>query len=86
MTLDRYIGECMVPIINIKKWYERTYHGYQNCNTSQILIFSGYIKVRESLYTRVFNWVNTILNHIDISTILPRYEGPCIVYIYPNGI
>ena len=26
-------------------------HGYRNCNTSQILVFGGYLKVRESLYT-----------------------------------
>jgi hypothetical protein len=39
--------------------------GYQNCNTSQILIFGGYVNGNESLYTLVIIWVNTIVNHID---------------------
>ena len=34
-------------------------------NTNQILIFYGYVKVRDSLYTRVTIWVKAILNHID---------------------
>ena len=36
--------------------------------------------MRESLYTLVVIWVNTILNHIDTRVILPSYEGPCMVY------
>ena len=32
-------------------------HGFQNCNTSQILMFHRYVKVRESLYTNVIIWV-----------------------------
>ena len=43
--LDQYISECMVSIININNGIEE--HGYQNCNTSQILIFGGYVKARE---------------------------------------
>jgi hypothetical protein len=54
--------------------------GYQNCNTSQISIVGGYLKVRESLYTRVIIWVNSILTHIDTGAILLKYEGPCMVY------
>ena len=35
----------------------------------------------EFLHTQVINWVNTILVfHIDTRTILPRYEGFCMVY------
>jgi hypothetical protein len=45
------------------------YHRYKNCNTSQILIFGGYLKVKESLYTRVNIWVNTIAKHTNIKTI-----------------
>ena len=56
-------------------------HGYQSCNTSYLLISGGYVKVRESLSTRVIIWVNTILNHFDTRTILPRYVGSCMVYI-----
>lgn len=33
-----------------------------NYNASQIQIFGGYHKVRESLFTFVVIWVNTILN------------------------
>ena len=35
------------------------------------LIFRVYLELRESLYTQV----NTLLNHIDIRVILPRYKG-----------
>ena len=45
--LDQYIGECMVSINN--GIIEPTY-GYQNCYTSQILIFGGYLKVRIFVY------------------------------------
>ena len=64
--------------------------GYQNYNSSQILIFSGYAKVKVSLYTQVILWVNAILDHIDTTMFLPIYGGPCMVdiyiYIYVNGI
>ena len=36
--------------------------------------------MRESMSTRVIIWVNTILNHIDIKAVLPRYEDTCMVY------
>ena len=52
---------------NILDWY-------QNCNTSQILILGGYLKMKESLYIQVTIWVNTILNHIDTRENLPRCE------------
>ena len=51
--LDMYIGECMVLIININNGFKVPTCGYQNCNTNQILIFGGYVKMRKSLYTRV---------------------------------
>ena len=35
--------------------------GIKNCNTNQILIFGGYVKVREALYTRAIILVNIIL-------------------------
>ena len=50
------------------------------CNTTQILKFGGYAKGRESLYTQVIIWVNTILNHIDTGMILHMYESSCIIY------
>ena len=46
----------------------------------QILIFGGYLKGRESLYTEVATWVNTIRNQIDIRAIVTRYEGSGMVY------
>ena len=54
--------------------------GHQNFNTSQILIFGGYVKVNGSLCTQVILWVNSILNHFDTKAMLPRYEGPSMVY------
>ena len=38
-------------------------------------MFGKYVKVRESLHTRVNIWVNTILSHIDTRAILLRNEG-----------
>jgi hypothetical protein len=35
--------------------------GIKICYTNQILIFGGYVKVRESLYIRVIILINTIL-------------------------
>ena len=70
----------MVSIININNCIKEHTHVYQNCSTSQILTFSGYVKVRESLYTQVIVWVNTILNDDDTRAILPRYKGTCMVY------
>ena len=69
--LHQYVGECMVSMININNGKERPC-GYQNCDPNRILIFSGYVKVRESLCTRVIIWVKTILNHIETRAILPR--------------
>ena len=54
----------METIININNVIKEPTRGYENCNTSQILIFGGYVKVRESLYTQVIIWIKTILNHI----------------------
>ena len=36
--------------------------------------------MRDSLCTRINNSFNTILDHIDIEVISPRYESSCIVY------
>ena len=61
--LDLYIGECM-GIIHQKPTSTMVLgsptHEYQNCIANPILIFSGCLKVRESLYTQVINWMNTI--------------------------
>lgn len=51
-----------------------------DCNTYERLILGGYIKVRESLDTRVIIGVNTILDHIGTRVISPTYEGSCMVY------
>ena len=47
---------------------------------SQILIFGGYVQVRESLDILTIFWVNIILNHIVARVIWPRYEGSCVLY------
>ena len=44
-----YIGECMVSIININHGIKEPTLTYQNCNTSQILIYGGYVKGEKSL-------------------------------------
>ena len=75
-----YIGEGMVSITNINNGIKEPTCGYQKYNSSQILIFDGYVKVRESLYTQVIIWVNTSLNHIDTREILPGYQASCMVY------
>jgi hypothetical protein len=89
-----------VSIININSGIKEPTYGYlQNCNTNQLMVFGGYVKARESLFTRVMNWVTTILNHIDTWMVLPRCEGVCMVhrpkvyrkqkyrqYRYPYGV
>ena len=66
----------MVAITSIKNGIKEPTHGYLNSNTSQILIFGGYVKVRESLHTQGLSWVKTIVCHIDTTAILLEYEGP----------
>ena len=44
------------------------------------MVYGGYLKVKNSLYTRVIIWVNTILNYLDTRTILPRYERSYMVF------
>jgi hypothetical protein len=51
--LDQYIGECMESIININNDAKEPTCGYQNCYLSRIVIFGGYVKVRESLYAQL---------------------------------
>ena len=69
-----------VSIHYINKGIKEPTLRYQTCNTNQVFIFGGYVKVRESLDTRVV-WANTIVNNIDIvTTILPRFENSCMVY------
>jgi hypothetical protein len=45
------IDDCMLSIINIINGIKEPTCGYHNCNTSQMLIFGGYVKVRDSLIT-----------------------------------
>ena len=70
-----------VSIININNGIKEPTHEYPNYNTSQILIYGGYVKMRESLYTQVVIWISTILNHFDTRTNMPRYQDFCMVYI-----
>ena len=53
--------------------------GIKIITSVKILIFDGYVKVREPLYARVVIWVNTISNYIDIRVIFPKYESSCIL-------
>ena len=83
--LDRYVGEWMALIIKIKNDIKEPARGYWNFITSQISIFGEYLKVWESLYTWVINWVTTILNHIDMRAIYLGVKG-LARYIDLNGI
>lgn len=78
--LHWYIGQRIVSAIIINNEIKAPTHGYQNCDTSQRLIFGGHVKLRKSFCTRVNIWVSTILNHINTGMVLPRYEGSCMVY------
>ena len=75
-----YTSNAFISKINVNNGTKESTHGYQNCNTTEILIFGGYVKVRESLCTRVSIWVNTILSHIDTRAILLRYKDFLMVY------
>jgi hypothetical protein len=59
---------------------EPTHMAIKDCSFSQILIFGGYLKVRESLYIRVIVWIDTVLNHFDAWAMFLRCQGSC------NGI
>lgn len=58
------VCKCMVSITNISYGIKELTCEYENCNTSQVMIFGVYVKGMESLYTHVTIWVNTILYHI----------------------
>ena len=66
----------MLLRININNGIKEPTH----CNTSQIHMFCGYVKVRESFYTQLISCVNTVPNHSDTKLILPRYECSCMMY------
>jgi hypothetical protein len=65
----------MVSIMKITHGIKEPTGGHQNCITNHMLIVGGYVKVRESLYTQITIWVNTILSHIDTRVVLHRYES-----------
>ena len=83
--LDCFIGGCMVSISNINNGIKELSMYCQNCNINQMFIFDGYLKVRESWYTCIFIWINTILNHIDIQTMF-LYIKILVWNKYPNCI
>lgn len=47
---DRCKDECVVSKIDVHDDIKGPAHGYQNCDSNQILVFGGYIKVIKSLY------------------------------------
>ena len=67
-------------MITLNNGIQKPTCGYQNCSTNQILICSGYVDVRESWNTRVTIWVYTILDHIDMSPVLPKCDDSWTVY------
>ena len=54
-----YVGECMLSIINMIDRIWKRAHMYQNYNTSHILIFGEYFKVRKPLFTQIIVWIIT---------------------------
>ena len=64
--------ECMISIININNGIQESTSEYQNYNTSQILIFDGYVKVREFLDIQTVISINTSLKCIGTRAISSR--------------
>ena len=75
----------MVSIINTNNGIKEPIRRYQNYNISQILIFDGYVKVKESLNVQIDFWINTILNHINTSVDYRNIKN-LACYINPNDI
>lgn len=72
-----HIGECMASIINIENGIKELSRGYQK------FVIQSNIDIWQASQREIFLCVhelsfgvNTILNEIDVRTILPRYEVP----------
>ena len=75
----------MITIININIGIKEPTRGHQNCNTNPTLIFGGYLKVVESLFTQVIIWLIAFYNIL----VLGRcYLGIKVLacYVGTNGI
>ena len=73
----------MVPIININNIVREPTHRHSKSSYRSNIdryLTGGYVKLRESLYTRVDIRANDILKHIDTMAIWPMYKGLCMVY------
>ena len=77
--LDWNASECIGFNTQNLEWCQRTYVWHQTCDVNKLLIFGGYVKVRDSSYMNKI-MVNTNINHIDSTMILHRHESPCMVY------
>ena len=53
-----YTGECMVSVINSNEGIKEPTHGYQDCNTTHILVFGAYVQ-------RIFVCPSYFLGHYD---------------------
>ena len=51
-----HVGECMVWIIDIHIGIQAPTRGYQHCDTNQVLMFGGHLKVWE-LFESIFQLV-----------------------------
>ena len=74
----------MGSIINISIGIKEPTQRHHNFNTNQNLMFGGYVKVRESLYTRVIIWVNMSMTIFVLVQFYPsmKVQAWCI---YLNG-
>ena len=64
-----------VSIVNMYNSIKEPPRGHQMCNTKQIFTFVAYVKVEESLYTKVSIRVNTIPK-VDPLMALPNNQSP----------
>lgn len=75
----------MVSIINIKNGVKEPIHGHQIRNSNQILIFVGYVQVRDHSIPEWLFWIDAILDPMDTREILPSLKF-LTWHIGPNGI
>lgn len=80
-----FTGECAISIFNTTYGINEPTRGYnRNCDTSYLFRIDGYVKMRDSFYTRIIIRVKTILNQIDIRVSLSRYEDSCMAFYRPE--
>ena len=52
-----------LDLVSMEHYKNNMFVDIKICNTNQILISSGHLKARESLYTQLVIWVNTLVEN-----------------------